>query len=61
LPYWKYQRGATALYDMARDPGQTRNIAGANPVLVRKLATLTAQLATCSGAGCRRLENQGLQ
>ena len=59
--YFKFQGGAAQLYDMAQDPGQKRNIAAANPALVRKLAALTAQLATCRGAQCRSLEDQGLQ
>jgi N-acetylglucosamine-6-sulfatase len=59
--YWKYQGGAAQLYDMTKDAGQTHNIAGASPTLTQKLAALSAKLATCSGAACRSLEDQGVQ
>ena len=59
--YIKFQGGGTEVYDMTQDPGQTRNIAGANPSLTQKLAALSAKLATCSGPVCRSLEDQGLK
>ena len=57
--YWTFEGGGTELYDMARDVNQRRNIAGDNPALTRELAALSARLAACTGAGCRRLEDQG--
>jgi arylsulfatase A-like enzyme len=59
--YWKYQGGATELYDMMLDPDQRHNIAGADPTLNQKLAALSDHLATCGGAGCQSIENQGLR
>ena len=59
--YWQFQGGATELYDMVQDPGQRHNIAGADPTLLQKLATLSDQLASCEGAECRRLEDQGIK
>ena len=59
--YWKFQDGATELYDMVQDAGQRHNIAGADPTLLQELATLSDQLASCEGAGCRRLEDQGIK
>jgi arylsulfatase A-like enzyme len=57
--YWTFEGGGTELYDMAGDVNQRRNIAGDNPALTRELAALSAGLAACAGAGCRRLEDQG--
>ena len=34
--YVKFQGGGTEVYNMAQDPGQTHNIAGANPSLTQK-------------------------
>jgi N-acetylglucosamine-6-sulfatase len=59
--YWKFQGGATELYDMVQDPGQRHNIAGADPTLLQKLATLSDRLASCEGVECRRLEDQGIK
>ena len=57
--YWTFEGGSTKLYDMAGDVNQRRNIAGDNPALTRELAALSARLAACTGAACRRLEDQG--
>lgn len=58
--YVKFEGGATEVYDMVADPGQRTNIAGNNPGLTAKLASLTDALATCAGPACRRLEDRGL-
>src|SRR4051812_36039429 len=48
--YFAFQGGGTELYDMAQDPDQRRNIAGADPALTRSLAALSDRLAVCAGA-----------
>jgi arylsulfatase A-like enzyme len=59
--YVRYQGGGTEVYDLANDPRETRNIAGADPALTRSLARLSDQLARCSGNECRRLEDRTVQ
>ncbi|MEK0084676.1 sulfatase [Benzoatithermus flavus] len=56
--YVEWQTGARELYDTDRDPYQLVNIArDASPALLAGLATATARLARCRGAGCRAAED----
>jgi N-acetylglucosamine-6-sulfatase len=56
--YVEYDTGELELYDMRSDPYQLQNKAGsADPALLARLAKLTAELSTCKGAECRRLED----
>jgi N-acetylglucosamine-6-sulfatase len=59
--YVKYQGGGVEVYDLQADPGEKRNIAGSDPGLTQRLAALSNRLATCKGAGCRSIEDQGVQ
>jgi arylsulfatase A-like enzyme len=59
--YVEFQGGGAEVYDMVQDPGQRHNIAGANPALTQKLATLSDKLAVCGSTACRSLEDQGLK
>jgi N-acetylglucosamine-6-sulfatase len=59
--YVKYQGGGVEVYDLQADPGEKRNIAGSDPGLTQRLAALSNRLATCKGAGCRGIEDQGVQ
>jgi N-acetylglucosamine-6-sulfatase len=56
--YVEYGTGERELYDLAGDPYQLANVVEtADPALVAALATRLAELRTCSGAECRRLED----
>jgi N-acetylglucosamine-6-sulfatase len=56
--YVEYGTGERELFDLAGDPYQLDNVvATADPALVAALATRLAELRTCSGAECRRLED----
>jgi hypothetical protein len=56
--YIEYGTGERELYDLARDPHQLDNVVeSADAALVAALATRLAELRTCAGAGCRRLED----
>jgi arylsulfatase A-like enzyme len=56
--YVEYGTGERELYDVARDPHQLDNVVEtADPALVAALAARLAQLRTCRGAECRRLED----
>jgi N-acetylglucosamine-6-sulfatase len=56
--YVEYGTGERELYDLAADPYQLDNVVEtADPALVAALATRLAELRTCSGAECRRLED----
>src|SRR5690606_22552983 len=56
--YIEYGTGERELYDLARDPHQLDNVVEtADPALVEALARRLAELRTCSGADCRRLED----
>jgi arylsulfatase A-like enzyme len=56
--YVEYGTGERELYDLARDPDQLDNVVEtADPALVAALAARLAELRTCAGAGCRRLED----
>jgi hypothetical protein len=59
--YFRVEDGGAELYDMTQDPGQTHDLAGADPTLLQKLAALSDRLASCEGAECRRLEDQGIE
>jgi N-acetylglucosamine-6-sulfatase len=58
---WTYVEYGTAereLYDLAQDPDQLDNVVeAADPALVAALAARLAELRTCAGAECRRLED----
>lgn len=57
--YVEWMSGDRELYDLRADPYQLQNrIATADPALVRLLAARLADLARCSAAGCRRVEDQ---
>ena len=51
--YVEYVNGERELYDLARDPGQLRNLAPARPRAVRSLARELATLRDCRGEECR--------
>jgi arylsulfatase A-like enzyme len=56
--YVEYGTGERELYDLARDPHQLDNVVeSADPALVAALAARLAELRTCRGAECRRLED----
>jgi arylsulfatase A-like enzyme len=56
--YVEYGTGERELYDLARDPHQLDNVVeSADPALVEALAARLAQLRTCAGGACRRLED----
>jgi N-acetylglucosamine-6-sulfatase len=56
--YVEYGTGERELYDLARDPNQLDNtVETADPALVAALAARLAELRTCAGAECRRLED----
>ncbi len=56
--YVEYGTGERELYDLARDPHQLDNVVEtADPALVAALAARLAELRTCEGAECRRLED----
>jgi N-acetylglucosamine-6-sulfatase len=56
--YVEYGTGERELYDLARDPHQLDNVVEtADPALVAALAARLAELRTCAGAECRRLED----
>jgi len=51
--YVEHDTGRRELYDLRRDPGELRNLAGRSTWLERALATRLARLRSCAGAGCR--------
>ena len=56
--YVEYGTGERELYDLALDPDQLDNVVEtADPALVAALAARLAELRTCVGAECRRLED----
>jgi N-acetylglucosamine-6-sulfatase len=56
--YVEYGTGERELYDLARDPGQLENmVETADTALVAALAARLAELRTCAGVDCRRLED----
>jgi N-acetylglucosamine-6-sulfatase len=56
--YVEYGTGERELYDLTRDPHQLDNVVEtADPALVEALATRLAELRTCGGPECRRLED----
>jgi N-acetylglucosamine-6-sulfatase len=56
--YVEYGTGERELYDLARDPHQLENVVEtADPALVAALEARLAELRTCAGAECRRLED----
>jgi arylsulfatase A-like enzyme len=56
--YVEYGTGERELFDLARDPHQLDNVVEtADPALVAALAGRLAELRTCAGAECRRLED----
>ena len=56
--YVEYGTGERELYDLARDPHQLDNVVEtADPALVAALAARLAELRTCAGVECRRLED----
>jgi len=58
LTYIEYGTGERELYDLARDPDQLDNmVESADQALVAALAARLAELRTCAGAECRRLED----
>jgi arylsulfatase A-like enzyme len=55
--YVEHGTGERELYDMRADTYQLENLAGsADPALLARLAQLTAELGSCSGAECRVLK-----
>ena len=56
--YFKFEGRAAELYDVAADPNQQKNLAPGNPTLTTKLATLADDLANCTSARCREIENR---
>jgi N-acetylglucosamine-6-sulfatase len=58
LIYAEYGTGERELYELAADPHQLDNVVEtADPALVAALAARLAELRTCAGAECRRLED----
>jgi N-acetylglucosamine-6-sulfatase len=56
--YVEYGTGERELYDLAGDPDQLDNVVEtADPALVAALSARLAELRTCAGAECRRLED----
>ena len=56
--YVEYGTGERELYELARDPHQLDNVVEtADPALVAALAARLAELRTCAGTECRRLED----
>jgi arylsulfatase A-like enzyme len=56
--YIEYGTGERELYDLAGDPLQLDNVVeSADPALVAALAARLAELRTCAGSECRRLED----
>ena len=56
--YVEYGTGESELYDLAQDPHQLANLAGeADPFLVSALSARLGELAECTGAHCRELED----
>ena len=59
--YVEYETGERELYDLQADPYQLNNLAGkADAARVTGLSTRLAQLAGCSGASCRVIEDTPL-
>ena len=57
--YVEYPTGEKELYDLVRDPYQLDNLAStAEPGLLQELAARLEELAACSGAGCRAIEDR---
>jgi N-acetylglucosamine-6-sulfatase len=58
LVYVAYGTGERDLYDLARDPHQLANLAEeADAVLVSALSARLLELAECTGASCRELDD----
>ena len=57
--YVEYVNGDRELYDVADDPDEMHNLAGADPALETQLARLVAALRDCRGMTCRSLERSG--
>jgi N-acetylglucosamine-6-sulfatase len=58
LVYVEYGSGERELYDLAQDPHQLANLADeADPVLVSALSARVVELAECTSARCRELED----
>jgi N-acetylglucosamine-6-sulfatase len=56
--YVEYGTGERELYDLAGDPDQLDNVVEtADPALIAALEARLAELRTCAGAACRRLED----
>ncbi len=59
--YVEYGDGERELYDIVNDPYQLTNLIGnANPSLAAALAARLGELARCTGALCREIEDQPL-
>jgi hypothetical protein len=58
--YVEHDTGARELYDLQRDPGELRNLAGRSTALERVLASRLARLRWCLGAGCRPVPSLSL-
>jgi arylsulfatase A-like enzyme len=57
--YVEYGTGERELYDLTRDPHQLDNVVEtADPAVIEALAARLAELRTCAGAACRRLEDR---
>jgi hypothetical protein len=61
LLFTEYATQERELYDKERDPAELDNrIAEVNKDLVQRYSGLLAELATCTGARCRQLEDAAL-
>jgi arylsulfatase A-like enzyme len=59
--YVEYATGERELYDLEKDPDQLDNLAGtADPALLDVLHARLEAMRTCSGGGCRDVENAPL-
>ena len=59
--YVEYAGGFRELYDLIEDPYELANLAAdADPALLEKLSGWLKDLASCSGTGCRAVEDRGL-
>jgi hypothetical protein len=60
--YVEYDSGERELYNVRVDPYQLDNVvAEADPAAVETFSTRLAQLARCSGPGCRETEDASLE
>src|SRR5690606_27081826 len=56
--YVEYGNGERELYDLRGDPFQLDNVAAsAEPLLLRQLSSRLAELSTCAGPSCRKIED----